>query len=355
MDVSYEKYILNFKFDAGTSRGVLKNREIFIIKIDCEGAYTAYGECGTLKGLSIDDRPDYEDYLKEICASINGTKIPKSVDKAYQKIIDRISPEFPSIVFGFETAFLDLLYGGKKIIFNNGFSRGERHIKINGLIWMGNREFMLDQVKEKLEEGYNCIKMKIGAINFEDELSLIKFIREEYGPEEIIIRVDANGAFSKDDAMDKLHKLSEYQIHSIEQPVMPGQEELMRHLCRNSPVPVALDEELIGKRSFNAKVNLLEKLHPPYIILKPSLLGGFKACEEWIDIAEKLKIGWWITSALESNIGLNAIAQFTSNFSHEIVHGLGTGQLYLNNFESPLYIKNGYLCYDVDKEWNINI
>lgn len=354
MNVSYEKYNLNFKFEAGTSRGTLKNREVFIIKISSEKNYVAYGECGTLKGLSIDDRADYEAYLKQVCASIDGLEEPKTMEEAYSEIIDKISRDFPSIIFGFETAFLDLMYGGNKVIFNNGFSRGERHIRINGLIWMGKKEFMLQQVKEKLEEGYSCIKMKIGAIKFEEELSIIKFIRDKYGPEDMIIRVDANGAFGKEDAMDKLHQLSKYSIHSIEQPVKPGQHDLMRFLNENSPVPVALDEELIGKHSLQSKTDLLEKINPQYIILKPSLLGGFKACEEWIDIAERLKIGWWVTSALESNIGLNAIAQFSANFSHDIIHGLGTGKLYLNNFGSPLYIKNGYLCYDVDKEWDIN-
>jgi len=220
---------------------------------------------------------------------------------------------------------------------------------------MGNPDFMQRQIEEILASGFNCIKLKIGAINFEEELELLRFIRSKYSEETIEIRVDANGAFNLEQALVKLNQLSEFKIHSIEQPIQTKQYDSMSVLAKSSPIPIALDEELIGVFSVQKKAALLEKIHPQYIILKPSLIGGFRGCEEWISLAEKLKIGWWITSALESNIGLNAIAQWTFLQNNPMPQGLGTGALYTNNFESPLKVNGGKLWYDNNQDWKVDL
>ena len=216
---------------------------------------------------------------------------------------------------------------------------------------MGDYDFMQQQVQQKLEQGFATLKMKVGAIDFQQELQVLASVRKQFSASEITLRVDANGAFNAENVDTKLEALARFDLHSIEQPVKAGQHELMAQICASSPVPVALDEELIGIFDYREKFALLKKIQPTYIILKPGLLGGFQQTKEWIEIADRLKIGWWITSALESNIGLNAIAQFTSQFHNELPQGLGTGQLYHNNFESPLYIRDGHLFYDLNKEW----
>jgi L-alanine-DL-glutamate epimerase-like enolase superfamily enzyme len=238
---------------------------------------------------------------------------------------------------------LDLANGGERRIFDTQFFRGKEAIPINGLIWMGRKEFMLEQIEKKLTEGYECIKMKIGAIGFSQELELISFIRSRFGSDKIVLRVDANGAFAVDEAEEMLRRLADWDIHSIEQPIKAGQADAMGRLCRAGILPIALDEELIGVTGRDAKRDLLEKIHPHYIILKPTLHGGISSCRDWIQLAEGLGIGWWMTSALESNIGLNAVAQFTSTFQVNIPQGLGTGQLYNNNFNAPLAISRGKL------------
>ena len=237
------------------------------------------------------------------------------------------------------------------MIFDNGFARGEERIPINGLIWMGEKSFMQQQIEEKLKAGFNTIKLKIGAIDFDTELSLLEGIRDQYSTNDITLRVDANGAFTVTDAMHKMEQLAALEIHSIEQPVKPGQFELMKMLCAESPLDIALDEELIGIHTKPEKRALLVEIKPQYIILKPALLGGLLACQEWIEIAESLKIGWWMTSMLEANIGLNAIAQFTAQYKPTLPQGLGTGQLYHNNIDSPLEIRKGELLYNKVKGW----
>lgn len=336
--VSFQPHTLEFKQPSGTSRGILKVKKVWVISVfdtekpDMVGA----GECNPLVGLSIDDVPEYEDKLKDVCQNFSNYE-----DSLYEKLID-----FPSIYFGLEMALLDLKRGGNKVYFNAPFVKLKQPIKINGLIWMGEHEFMHQQIQEKLDQGFSCIKLKIGAIDFEKELQLLASIREKYDEEELELRVDANGAFKASDALDKLIQLSELDIHSIEQPIMAGQLEEMASLCKETPFPIALDEELIGVKSAQEKRKLLEKIVPQYIILKPSLIGGFKGTMEWIEIAGELGIPWWITSALESNIGLNAIAQFTSTFYNPLPQGLGTGQLYTNNIESPLKVKGEWLSYE---------
>lgn len=351
----FTKYTLDFKFEAGTSRGVLTHKDSYFVKIfDAENSSVfGLGECAPLKGLSIDDRPDFELQLLSICENFNVLDLevyPWNLSIILEQVLDK---SYPSIVFGFETALLDLMNGGKRIVFNNAFSKAERTLNINGLVWMGNRDFMLRQIDEKIEAGYDTIKMKVGAIDFKKECELLAYIRQRYSPEQITLRVDANGAFSVHEVFDKLERLSSYQLHSIEQPIRQGNEDVMAELCHITPIPIALDEELIGIREYTDKYKLLKKIMPQYIILKPTLLGGFQQCREWIENANRLKIGWWMTSALESNVGLNAITQFTAEFNNPLPQGLGTGQLYHNNIESPLEINQGKIIYNDNIKWNL--
>ncbi len=254
--------------------------------------------------------------------------------------------------FGFETALLDWQKQGSKILFDNAFSRSEAGIPINGLIWMGEKVFMQQQIEKKLQEGYSCLKLKIGGLDFRTELAILQQIREVAAADTLTIRLDANGAFTPEEAQNKLEELAKYTIHSIEQPIKPRQTEAMARLCQHTPIPIALDEELIGITNPAARKQLLLDLKPAYIILKPTLLGGFTATKEWIALAEEQNIGWWITSALESNIGLNAISQFTAEFNPKREQGLGTGQLYTNNINSPLRIQAGKLYYDTAFSWD---
>ncbi|MDO5980363.1 o-succinylbenzoate synthase [Flavivirga spongiicola] len=341
---SYKKYILNFKQASGTSRGILKTKETWFLILNSENKQ-GIGECGIFRGLSADDRPDYEEKLKWLCKNIH-----KSFDDLLSELI-----EFPSIQFGLETALKSLESQNKFELFPSKFTQSKDSIPINGLIWMGTEAFMKQQIAEKLDAGFSCIKMKIGAIDFETEIHLIKSIRKEFTSEDIELRVDANGAFSSSEALEKLKILSDFDLHSIEQPIKQGQIEIMSQLCKETPLPIALDEELIGIFSVTNKQELLQTINPQYIILKPSLVGGFKGSDEWINIAEELRIGWWITSALESNIGLNAIAQYTYSKQNNMPQGLGTGGLFTNNFNSPLQVKNGTLQYNNSINWNINL
>ena len=357
LKVKWLKHTLKFKFEAETSRGVYTEKDTFFLKIfDSENpSIFGLGEAAPLKGLSIDDLPNFEQILQEICDTFNSLDLEVFEWNINIILSQLIEDHLPSIKFGFETALLDVMNGGKRVIFDNDFSKGQKAININGLVWMGNREFMTNQVNEKLAAGFDTIKMKVGAINFDEELEILASIRQEFSAEQITLRVDANGAFSPDEAPEKLARLANYQIHSIEQPIRKKQPESMADLCQNSPVPVGFDEELIGVNDYVQKMQLLKKLKPTYIILKPTLLGGLQHCREWIEIASRLHIGWWMTSALESNIGLNAIAQFTAEYKNPLPQGLGTGSLYHNNIESPLMVQNGQLHYQQQKEWELNL
>jgi len=338
------QYHLGFKRPSGTSRGIMTEKETWFIILEQNGK-KGVGECGILRGLSADDRPDYEDKLNWACDNIHlGERI------LWENLV-----EFPSIQFGVEMAFKSLAAASPFLLFPSWFTEGKKGIPINGLVWMGNEDFMKTQIDEKLAEGFNCIKMKIGAIGFENELHLLHLIRQNYPASEIEIRVDANGAFSSDNALFKLNQLSEFKLHSIEQPIQKNQHDTMSELCITSPIPIALDEELIGIFSSHEKELLVQKIMPQYLILKPSFIGGFRGTQEWISVAEKYGIGWWITSALESNVGLNAIAQWTFLQQNKMHQGLGTGSLYNNNFESPLEVSNGQLWYDVSKEWHFDL
>ncbi len=328
--------ILHFKQPAGTSRGVYNTRKVWYVGITSveEPQRIGLGECAPLPNLSCDDLPDYEDILNEACKQLELTGV---IDK------EALRP-YPSILFGLETALLHF-QANSFALWDTPFSRGESGIPINGLIWMGDYAQMFRQIEKKMELGFRCIKLKIGAINFEEELSLLRHIRKHFTAREVELRVDANGAFSPEDAMNKLNRLAELDIHSIEQPIRAGQLDDMARLVKESPIPIALDEELIGVTSLSGKAELLDKINPQYIILKPSLHGGICGSTEWIDEAEKRNIGWWITSTLESNIGLNAIAQWCATLSTTLPQGLGTGMLFTDNVEMPLVIREDKLWY----------
>ena len=324
--IHIEPRTLHFKQPAGTSRGVYTTRRVWYLHLtsDSQPGREGIGECAPLPNLSCDDLPHYEQLLSSLC------------QEAAQSGIDyeRLRP-YPSILFGLETAFRHFERGTASL-WDTPFSRGEQGIPINGLIWMGSYTQMLSQIEAKMQAGFRCIKLKIGAIHFEEELSLLKMIRRHFSAKEIELRVDANGAFSPAEALEKLKRLSELDLHSIEQPIRAGQWDSMARLSQLSPLPIALDEELIGVHSMSRKKELLETIHPQYIILKPSLHGGLRGSQEWIAAASQLGIGWWITSALESNIGLNAIAQWCATLHNPLPQGLGTGALFTDNIPMPL-------------------
>ena len=312
---------------------MLTEKPTWLLTIEHNGR-CGIGECSPLPGLSIDDISDYErSKLLWTCAHISLGK-----EALWEQL-----KSYPSIQFGVEQAFLSLEAEQEGVLFPSPFTEGQVPIPINGLIWMGDKHYMQQQIREKLSQGFHCIKMKIGAIDFETEYQLLKNIRQEYAPSDIELRVDANGAFSPLEALEKLKRLADLEIHSIEQPIRAGQYEQMARLCEVSPLPIALDEELIGVACPERKKEILQWIRPAYIILKPSLIGGYKGCEEWIDLAEKQGIGWWVTSALEGNVGLSAIAQWTYTQGNPMPQGLGTGSLYTNNFPSSLVVKNGGL------------
>lgn len=341
MEASLKKYILNFKVPGGTSRGVLKTKETWFLILK-KGDKYGIGECAIFRGLSADDRPDYESRLEWVRDNISLGR------NALLKNLQ----EYPSIQFGVEQAFASLTAEDPFVIYPSAFTSKEAPIPINGLIWMGDPGFMQAQLEEKLERGlFHCIKMKIGALEFQKEYGLLESIRSRYSQEEIEIRVDANGAFSVEEAPERLNRLAELQIHSIEQPIKAGQHKAMASLCEKTPLPIALDEELIGVFGVTKKEELLQMIKPQFIILKPSLIGGYNGSEEWIAIAERMGIDWWVTSTLESNIGLNAIAQWTYSLKNKLPQGLGTGSLFKNNFESPLVVQNGNLYYRNGVDW----
>jgi len=356
MEIRWHKHRLDFTFKAGTSRGVLTFKDTWYL-IGKDKDLVFYGECGPLKGLSPDDRPDFESKLNFVCLHLNSRSVSAWNTEGF---IESLIPElhlsaFPSIIMGLETLHADYMHKGKKEIFNSTFYKYGTPIPINGLVWMNEPEHMYQQAMQKIELGHSCVKLKVGAIDFEKECLVLEKIRETYPESQVMLRLDANGAFTEKNVWNKLERLSEYGIHSIEQPIKPGQTELMRQLCKDAAVEVALDEELIGTYTRQQKESLLEELNPPFIILKPTLLGGFASTAEWIELAEYRGIEWWITSALESNIGLNAICQFTSTYPLYLPQGLGTGSLYHNNIPSPLHVYAGLIHYDKTEEWDLSL
>ncbi len=331
----WKAYRLNFKFEARTSRASMLFKDTYFVKVwdDENTNLSGIGECALFKGLSAEDNANYENILSEWCLNPSNAL-----------------PNVSSIRFGLETAIADLNNGGKGIIApNSNWIKGNNGIAINGLIWMGDKDLMLHRINEKLNDGFKCLKMKIGGINFDDEVELLHYIREHFPSDKLEIRLDANGSFSPDNALKRLETLSRFDIHSLEQPIKAGQIKEMSHICKNSPIAIALDEELIGDTNSNEKYSLLNEIHPQYIILKPALCGGLSGADDWIHAANKLNIGWWATSALESNIGLNAIAQWISTKNTDMRQGLGTGELYHNNFDSPIYRQGEQLFFNPNK------
>ncbi|MDE7456244.1 MAG: o-succinylbenzoate synthase [Prevotella sp.] len=333
MRIQIEERVLHFRQPAGTSRGVYTERRIWLLRVS-DGAAVGIGECAPLPDLSCDDIPNYAEVLRRFC---DGVEQMGAID--YEAMRD-----YPSMLFGLETAMLNLQSGER--LFDTPFSRGEQGIPINGLVWMGTFDEMQQRIEQKLEQGFRCVKLKIGAIDFARELELLERIRQRFGPREVQLRVDANGAFPYDEALYKLELLSQYALHSIEQPIKAGQWGNMAELCRDAPLRIALDEELIGVNDPGQKRQLLNIIRPAYIILKPSLHGGMMGVREWVDIASDMGIGSWVTSALESNVGLNAVAQLCSALYGDALtmpQGLGTGQLFTDNIPMPLEIRGDQL------------
>jgi o-succinylbenzoate synthase len=335
MKITLQHFPLHFKVPAGTSRGVMTEKQSWIVRIS-DGISEGIGEISVIEDLSPEyiSLAEFELTIKEFLSRLEqGWN-----DEVYQAL-----QAYSSILFGIESALLDLKNGGKQIYFDNAFARGQQKIPINGLIWMGSEAFMAEQITQKLAAGFTTIKMKIGAMDLDTELELLQSIRKNYSKEEITLRVDANGAFDAETAQAVLQKLADLDIHSIEQPIKAGNTEAMKRLCLTSPTPIALDEELIGIYNTEEKIKLLETIQPQYIILKPSLHGGISGTKEWIALAEERNIQWWMTSALESNVGLEVICQLAGEYSNSLPQGLGTGSLYTNNIESPLTVAEGMI------------
>lgn len=334
LHASYAPYSLVFRETAITSRQSMNVKGTYLLRLS-DGPRSAVGEVPLFRGLSAEDSPEFERDLASLCESGEGGAMPSSIR------------------FGFETASAALASGSQETLFDTPWSCGEKGIRINGLVWMGDRRTMARRIREKLDGGFRCVKLKVGGIDFADELALLRHIRSEFGPGDIELRLDANGAFTPGNAYDRLGYLSELCIHSIEQPIRAGQWDAMAEICARSPIPVALDEELIGTRSDEWKTRMLDIIRPAYIILKPSLCGGLSEADRWIDLAEERGIGWWVTSALESDLGLNAIAQWVSLRNPLMPQGLGTGQLYVNNFPSPLELRGDELWFNPEKRFSI--
>jgi o-succinylbenzoate synthase len=362
LKASFQKRTFHFDFAARTSRGSMREKHSWFVKIWDEPAPEIFGtgECGPLPGLSMEDISMMETVLSQTMEKINSGKFetpPPFAGKLLplnQWLTAHLGNNFirnnPSLTFAMESAILDLEHKGTHVMFDNSFMKGVP-IPINGLVWMGGLDFMLQQVEIKIRDGFKCIKVKVGGLDFEKECDILQYIRRKYFRENIEVRLDANGAFKPDEVMYKLKAFSRFDIHSIEQPVRPGWQGLPQ-LCTDSPIPIALDEELIGVVEPKAKEELLDRIKPAYIILKPTIHGGFFSCDEWITLAEHRKIGWWITSALESSIGLNAVSQFAAQYPVSLAQGLGTGAIYKDNIASPLEVKKGQLTYNSAHSWD---
>ncbi len=338
MQATIIPYELHFKRPAGTSRGILKTRPVWFLILE-ENGCIGIGECAPIAGLSA-ETPE---------------QALASLEAFVQNPLDFNINNAPSSVrFAIEMAKKDCQTGGQQLLYPSAFTRQEQGILMNGLVWLGSRDFMQSQITQKIAQGCRCIKLKIGALDFSEELQLLRDIRADYAASDITLRVDANGAFSADTAPQYLQALAELDIHSIEQPIRAGQWQAMARLCQQKTVPIALDEELIGITKTSEKADLLDTIKPQYLVLKPSLHGGFSGCEQWIALAEARGIAWWVTSYLESNIGLNALAQWVFTLNNPLHQGLGTGQLYTNNINSPLYVSGEHLFYSPAYESNHN-
>ncbi|MEA3463445.1 MAG: o-succinylbenzoate synthase [Bacteroidota bacterium] len=341
---SYIAHPLVFVRPAGTSRGILEQKPCWFIRLSSGKRATGLGEVSFIPGLSVEDEKEIEIQLDHVC---------KLISRGEMDPLQSL-PALPGVQFALEMAVRDMERGGKQLLYPSEFTAGEAGIPTNGLIWMGSKPFMISQIREKMKLGFRVLKLKVGSLGFEEELDLLKWIRTEFGTADLEIRLDANGAWTPDEALKKMELLSPSWIHSIEQPIAPGQVEALAKLCRDAAIPVALDEELIGISDPQERRALMEHVRPPYIILKPGLLGGFSVASEWIALAEKYRAGWWVTSALESNVGLNAIAQWTWQLEVSRPQGLGTGALYTNNIISPLQMSGDQLWHRPETSWDMN-
>lgn len=341
MRLQFAPYVLKFKEPAGTSRGVLTEKITCFLRLFDENDPTKYGvgEAAIFPGLSpeADDRFFYK--LMELQANV---RLGMQTDLT----------RFPSLQCGFEQVIRDFSGGCHGTYFNSPFLLGEDSIEINGLVWMGNKEEMMERLERKLADGFHCVKLKIGAIDWRSEVEMVQYIRDRYDRKRVEIRVDANGGFDMDNAIPRLKRLADLDVHSIEQPIKAGNPTLMRFLCDVSPLPIALDEEQIGKFTRQQKEEMLDAIRPAYIVIKPTLTGGFSGAEEWIELARERGIGWWITSSLESNIGLNALAQWVATLDTDMPQGLGTGALFTNNAEAPIYLEGDRLKYDPARSYD---
>nr|WP_321410777.1 o-succinylbenzoate synthase [uncultured Carboxylicivirga sp.] len=341
LKADFKKHILKFNFPGGTSRGVLFEKPSWYLRLQDENGITGIGEISVIPGLSPDEENHLDEILPELCGNINNV-----IHEFHSKY-----KHLPALRFGIEMALQSLKTKSIFELFESDFTRGSDSIKINGLIWMGDIPNMNRQIESKLEQGFSCLKMKIGALNFEDELEVLRGIRQRFSKDVLEIRVDANGAFKPEDTLNKLDQLAAFDLHSIEQPIKAGQWEQMSEICSKTPLAIALDEELIGVYGSEERNHMLSLIKPQYIILKPSLTGGFAASSEWIKLAKERSVDWWVTSALEGNIGLNAIAQWVYTLNNKMPQGLGTGQVFSNNIDSPLFLKGDNLNYNPMKSW----
>ncbi|MDE5888193.1 MAG: o-succinylbenzoate synthase [Muribaculaceae bacterium] len=341
MRLAFAPYLLHFKQPGGTSRGIMTEKPTFLVKVFDENDpdHFGIGEAAVFPGLSPEADGNYVWKLTEVLANV---AIGKPTD------LSRHS----SIQFGLEQAILDFSNGCNGIYFPSDFTIGKSQIEINGLVWMGNFDEMISRIDEKVRNGFKCLKLKIGAIDWKKEIEMIEYVRSHYSSRQLMIRVDANGGFSMENALPRLRRLARLDIHSIEQPIPAGHPELMAFLCAESPLPIALDEELIGKGTIEERMHTLDLIKPAFIILKPALCGGFSGGTEWISLARERGIGWWITSALESNVGLNAIAQWTASMQAEGPQGLGTGGVFTDNFITPVSLDKDQLSFNPSEKFN---
>lgn len=343
VQAKYIRHPLNFHRPAGTSRGILHQKGCWFVKLTNEAGLTGVGEVSFIPALSLEDPNEIEIQLDHVCKLICRGEMDPTQEL----------PSLPGIRFALEGAMRDLEQGGERLLFDSDFSKGKAGILVNGLIWMGDRAFMKKQVRDKLDQGFRILKLKVGALDLNEELELLAWIRSEYGAGDLEIRLDANGAWSPEEAPVRMAQFARFGIHSIEQPIGPGQIEAMSALCKDPSIPVALDEELIGITRMEEQRQLMEKIRPDFIILKPGLLGGFSLAQQWIDLAESVGAAWWITSALESSIGLSAISQWTYQLGVSMPQGLGTGMLYSNNIQSPLHLEGNQLWYRPERGWDL--
>jgi o-succinylbenzoate synthase len=354
MKLTYKKHTFIFKIPGGTSRGILQTKNSWILSLhdDCSD-FIATAECSIIEGLSPEftEEGEYVQELDKLLTQLAEVSSSfffkmgalKPVFSSNGRIFLSEWLKFPSIKFGLECALLSIFHKSNALIFDNKFSQGKQNILVNGLVWMGDVSFMQKQIEEKLDQGYSTIKLKVGALDFSSELKIIEGLRKQLPSEKLTIRVDANGAFSKENVRTSLYELAQLEVHSIEQPIAVGQIELLRQLCHENILPIALDEELIAYYSYAEKQTLLQTVQPQFIVLKPSLHGGIFGTQEWIQLAQDNGIDWWLTSALEGNIGLLAIAQLAAEYDLKLPQGLGTGSLFSNNFPSLLVLENGYV------------